>query len=691
MLSRCAPLLMLLSAGNLPAQQWNDARAIDLATRATERRATQMADPTLASYSASARGTITFQGKLGERIPMPPITVKHTEIATKLYWTQPGRSKQIVVGLRDTSFFPEDIAYYQDRYGIIQNNFPDVIRLGDGSDVRDVPHPLSRQGLLDYDFRVMDSASMIIGTQVIDFYTLNVRPKDDTRPRVIGRILVTRSDAAVVRMQFTFTRAAYIRDQRNVSLTVTLENALVEQRFWLPRIQQLDLVRSEKTFDFPVNAMIRARWEVYDYEVNIDVARVSFVGPEIISSPPDVLRQYKWDNQIMESLPPDIRILTPTEIRQIRTQAEQLVQAAALSKGKGAAPSARSVSDLIRVNRFEGPAAGLGVKLRPGGPFNIGLSGRYGFSDSEAKGRLSIGFTRLALPSFELYAERDYRDVGIVQERSWATNSIAATFGSDYTNLHDSRSIGLVVDPKPLGAVRPRVELSYQLHSPLAVEFRPVTGSFAGSLPAARTRNLSLHLSAAGTSATAPLGFSSFTWEFSSEFTTFDDRSEALSLDDDRVVRAHARLNIYRPIGASTLALAFLGGTVQANANVPIQKLIFLGGPVSAPGYGFHEFAATTAASMSAELRIPVPFFSLSLGKYGRSPATATIAPRVGTAYLSDPSDFTLKRSGFYPSVGIGGSFFYDLLRIDLDRGLRGGNNRVFLSIDIMREFWGIL
>jgi hypothetical protein len=691
---RCLPLFIALLVHALSsaaaAQEWNDARAIDLATRATERRVAQIADPALASYSAMARGTIVFQGKLGERGPLPPVTVKATEIASRLYWSQPGRSRQVLVGLRDTSFFPENIGYYQDRYGIIQNNFPDVIRLGDGRDVRDVPHPFSRQGLLVYDFAVRDSSTMTLTDQTIDFYELAVRPKDSSQPRAIGTIFITRADAAVVRMKFTFTRSAYIRDERNDALTVTLENALVEGRFWLPRLQQLDLIRSARAIDFPVTGMIRARWEVCCYEVNIDLSRITFAGPEILSSPAAVLREYRWETDIMESIPPDVRILTPPEIRELREQAAAMVQAEALNRTRGAALSARRFSDFLRVNRVEGVAAGAGGRIRVGGGLSLSLGGRYGFSDKEPKGRASIKLDRVGHPTFELFAERDYQDAGLVQERSLTMNSIAApAFGSDYTSLFDARSVGVNVNFAPLGSLQPEIGVSYQTNAPLAVNLNPVSGSFAGALPAMQTQSMVLKLSATASGSGAPLGFSDYRWSLASEVALFGERALSLTLNSPRYGRLYGDLELSRPVGASSLRLSLFAATVHSNVELPPQKLIFLGGPVSAPGYDFHELAGATGAAGRAELRIPVPFFSVSLGRYGRSPARATLAPFAGAAYVSDVPEFSIRRSGFHPYVGVGTSVFWDLLRMDVARGLNDG--RFTFSVDVMKELWGIL
>ena len=54
-----------------------------------------------------------------------------------------------------------------------------MIRIGDGDEVRDVPHPLSPLGFALYDFALTDSFAIGSGAQRIRVYEVKVRPKDD--------------------------------------------------------------------------------------------------------------------------------------------------------------------------------------------------------------------------------------------------------------------------------------------------------------------------------------------------------------------------------------------------------------------------------------------------------------------------------------------------------------------------------
>src|SRR5687768_3309792 len=239
-LAACCIAAAALLPGKAAAQTWNDERTLALVARATERRAQQLADTGLVDYRASARGYLTFLAQLGEGFPEPPKIVKADELALEVFWKAPNLSRQRVVGRRDTLLLPTDINYHRDHLGIVQNNFPNIIRLGDGDEVADVPHPLSPVGLTVYDFAIADSLSIRAPGRTIDVLQVSVRPKDDRQARVIGAVYIEQAEAQVVRMAFSFTRASYL-DKQLDDLSIVLENGLIGGRFWLPRRQEIEI------------------------------------------------------------------------------------------------------------------------------------------------------------------------------------------------------------------------------------------------------------------------------------------------------------------------------------------------------------------------------------------------------------------------------------------------------------------
>src|SRR4051812_42901754 len=175
----CLVLLASVFVAPLRAQQWNDSTVLSLVRQATERRARQLADSGLVDYQATAHGYLTFLAQLGEGYRDPPQVVKADELALQVYWRSPNLSKQVIVGRRDTTLLPTDIQYHRDHLGIVQNNFPAIIRLGDGDEVQDVPHPLSAAGLQAYDFAISDSLSITTPGRVVRVQEVKVRPKND--------------------------------------------------------------------------------------------------------------------------------------------------------------------------------------------------------------------------------------------------------------------------------------------------------------------------------------------------------------------------------------------------------------------------------------------------------------------------------------------------------------------------------
>src|SRR3954464_13034546 len=471
--------LVMFSQALTAQQAWNDPRTLALVTRATERRASQLADTALVDYKATAHGYVTFLAQFGEGFPEPPKIVKADELGLEVYWRAPDLSKQRIMGRRDTLLLPTDINYHRDHLGIVQNNFRNVIRIGEGDEVRDVPHPLSPVGLDQYDYAIHDSLQIRLGDRVLDVYEVRLRPKDDRQPRAVGAVYIDRETGEVVRMAFSFTRAALI-DKEVEDVSVVLENALIEGRFWLPRRQEIEIRRTGSWLDYPARGIIRGRWEICCYEVNVPIDPGLFTGPEIVMAPAAERQAnpFPFSGRVLDSLPPDVRAVTDADVREVQDEARALVREAALARTRSFALSARHVSDIVRFNRVEGLALGTGFLQRIGGGLAMAASGRYGFSDKNAKGRAAVEYSTGAGSRLTLAAEREYRDVGDEQETSLVRNTIAAQeFGSDYTDTYDLRALSLSGSLARAGW-RPSFGLSWEQHDPLAVHARPANGRF---------------------------------------------------------------------------------------------------------------------------------------------------------------------------------------------------------------------
>ena len=104
----------------------------------------------------------------------------------------------------------------------------------------------------------------------------------------------------------------------------------------------------------------------------------------------------------------------------------------------------------------------------------------------------------------------------------------------------------------------------------------------------------------------------------------------------------------------------------------PPQELVYLGGPTTGPGYDYHSIVSRRAFSEHVELRTPAPFPEFSLGRFGRVPGRGTFAPFLHV--IGATSNGLI--GGLYPSLGSGYLMPFDLLRIDVARGLRAVRSR---------------
>ncbi len=681
-------LALLVVANKLTAQQtWNDQRTLALVQRATERRLNQLADTALVDYKATAHGYVTFLAQFGEGFPEPPKIVKADELGLEVYWKAPDLSKQRIMGRRDTLLLPTDINYHRDHLGIVQNNFRNLIRIGEGDEVKDVPHPLSPTGLEVYDFAISDSLQIRLADRVLDVYEVRVRPKDDRQPRTVGAVYIDRETGEVVRMAFSFTRAALLdKDLEDVS--VVLENALIEGRFWLPRRQEIEIRRTGSWLDYPARGIIRGRWEICCYEVNRGIPASFFGGPEIVLAPPAdrAANPFPFTGHVLDSLPPDVRAVTDADVKKVQDEARALVREAALARTRSFALSARHISDLARFNRVEGLALGTGVLQRLGSGFAVAASGRYGFSDKEAKGRGAIEYSTGAGSRLTLAVEREYRDVSDEPETSLARNTIAAQeFASDYTDTYDARSISLSGSLARLGW-RPSFDLSYEQHDSLSVHARAASGRFRPTIPALPLDEVRLTLAL---DRPASLTFGGY--ELGARLRASGIWQTDAALAPRRaLLRPSITIDLQKPFGSSRLLLHTVGAAMFGGSDFsPSQHLVYFGGPTTGPGYDFHEFVGRGGVSQRVEYRFLAPFLPIPLGRFGRAPGTITLAPFANAVWIDRPAPFKAARQGWYPSLGVGALTVFDVLRFDVARGLRDG--RWTFGVDIGRDFWSVL
>jgi hypothetical protein len=412
----------------LAAQAWNSPAALDLVDRAVERR--RVGEAALARYTSRAEGVVLFLAQIGDDTAAVPRLVKADELRAEVYWEAPNRSKQTITAWRDRRFLPTDIAYHRDHLGIVTDDFGDAIRLGEGDEVRDVVHPLSPAGRELYDYAIGDSLTIDSGNDRVTVREVLVRPRDDHQPLVAGSLFLDGRTADLVRFRFGFTRAAY-RQEDLEDITVVLERALFEKSLWLPWRQQIEIRRRSAWLAVPFRTIIRARWDVSDYDLT-----VAPVPARLAGGPYGGLRRAGRDSGW--ALPLDSAIAKAgggarPDMDQLRRQLREMVSRTAGATEPPARLAFGSISELVRVNSVQGFALGLGVELNLAGGL-VGLEPRIGYGTSND--RWTGGMKVVLRPSpVALFMEvsRSVRDLSEWPTISGVLNSVTSQeAGIDY-------------------------------------------------------------------------------------------------------------------------------------------------------------------------------------------------------------------------------------------------------------------
>jgi hypothetical protein len=665
----------------LPAQAWNSEDALALARRAVSRRSGAAADSSLHDYKAQAHGFLFFLGAFGQGLADPPRLVKADQLELEVYWRAPASSKQRVIGWRDQAQLPTDINYHRDHLGIIQNNFGSAIRLGEGDEVRDVPHPLAPGGLAVYDFALGDTMVIVLPEREVRVVALRVRPKDFGRPRIVGTLYLDAGTADLVRMAFNFTPRSYL-DPQLEDVSIELDNALWEDRYWLPYRQEIEIRRRATWLDVPVRGIIRARWEIDNYAFNLGLAQSWFAGDEITFLPKTERDSFPWKQPLAAALQDVAEPVRQNDLERVRAQVEEIAGRRALSGLKARRLGVRGVSDLVHANRVEGLAVGAGIVLRgEGGGERRELRAltSYGFADRRAKGSLAA-VERGGRGAVELSLYREIRDVGDSPVIAPLVNSFSSQeFGRDYGDYYEAE--GARVTYRHGAGVRGEWRATAGRESiwSLPVAASPANGTFRPN-PALGGNGVDL----------VQLGFERRSEGFAVRRDLhFECAVEAGRLDGGATyLRLWSAGHVLVPAGGTRLLIRAQGGI--ASADLPAHRAFVLGGRGTLLGDDFRRWGGARMALVHFEWRIPVPFVALGVGPYARTPRTLTLAPFVALGSTGRPVAGTPWSATPGPRATVGlGLEWLGVFRVDM--GFGTATQRLAVAFDVTRDFWGIL
>jgi hypothetical protein len=670
---------VLLTAGcaGLHAQSWNAPDARALAQRGVERRQEAQADSALRSWRTRAHGFVFFLAQIGGGLTGPPRLVKADELDVEVYWQVPGRSKQVILAWRDGRFLPTDIDYHRDHLGIVTNDFGDIIRIGEGDEVRDVPHPLSPAGLAAYDFALGDSLSIRAASGEIRVRELRARPRNFAAPLVVGSLYLDAESARVIRFRFSFTPAAYL-DRQLEDISVMLENSLVEGRFWLPYRQEIEIRRRTSWLDFPARGIIRGRWEIGDYELGVALPPSTFAGSEIgglVRPRPDDPR---WTIPLREAIAGVAPPLDRRDIEELRAQVERIAGTRALSGLPGSRLAVGSISDIVRVNRVQGLAFGLGSTLRVGGT-RVRLRPRlgYGTADERFTGGLAVdlGIGAAELTGFAGRRIADFSDLPVI---SGFLNSFRAQEGGDDAGdyvLLDAAGIGL---RQPLGGLTSLfVELGVERSRSVEVRAEPSRGSYRPNPPLGVGTYRLARLRVERAAPTPPTG------GFGGQLSVEAGEGPG---DYFRVAGAASWL---LPAGPTQLVLRAYAGA--GTDGLPAYRSFVLGGRGTLVGEPFRAWGGREFLLGRLEWRFEAPVPVIPLGSFASTGRTMVVAPFLAAGWAGRPLPGLPwgGTEGVRPVAGLALEWPMRLLRLEAGVGLRTGEFGV--TVDIHPEWWGIL
>lgn len=644
---------------------WDAHRVRRIIGEAVRERQHAFSDTTLDAFDAYAEGHVDFLADFGEFGGERTVRIDH--IALQLQWARGRGSLQTLIGRRKVTWAPTKIHYHIDHLSLVIENFGETIRIGEGDEIEHVLHPIARGAPGYYEYRLVDSTTVMVGPHTSTVYRIEVRPECRDDPGVVGTLDLDYASLAIARMSASFTPSSYV-DPTVTSVTLDLVNGWVDRRWWLPVRQRVEVRRQVEWMDLPFATTIRASFEILDYDLEPEPHHALRGDHRVGALPQDQLDRYAgWQREEMRiqgSWAPE----DSARFADVRREVTRIAANRYLGGSQRLRVFVPDLSSAIRYRRAEGLLLGAGLSYRPTGRTGAFLWAGYPFDRERPEVSLEIrrdaGDVALKLRG---YAQR-LTDAGLFSAASGAISTLGAAFrGDDYTDPY-FRSGGAVAVTAPLGdftatgrAVWEKQASAGLLAGPIGdVEPRPVRAIEDGV-------DLRLEVELASRLGTTVAG----TW-------TVSLRSELAGGADFGYTRWIASLQVAPPDPDAAWQWEAIGAGALATGSIPEQRLLLIGGRGTVPGYPFRPWGGDRAAYLltAVSRSVVAPWLRLrALGAIGWSEVTAVsrdAAARFGVT----------GSGGVRPSVGGGLAVFWDLVRLDVARGLDDGEWEWMLSVN---------
>lgn len=649
------------------AQGWHRGSDDPLVQRAVAVRAARDADALLAGWQAVATGVVRFAVVMHHGADSVERVMRADQLRVEVYGEAPNRSKQQIVAWRDTSFAPNRIIYHRDHLGIVAHDFGPIIRLGQGDEVRDVPHPLSPAGLEHYEYRVGDTVAVRGAEGQVRVVAVFVRPRDDKAPGTIGTLFLDVERAALVRFLFGFTAPSY-RDRTVAAISVTLENALLDGRHWLPWRQAITIRREGPTLALPMHTILRADWRIGDYRLGVVHPPGRFGGTLVagLRAPGGADWETPLD-QALVGLP-----ATERDLEAIVAHADLLAPGARLD----GMPSLRFLGDrglgsLLHVNRVEGITPGAGVRLVLTDRVRLDLGAAFGTAASRFTGTASVTW-RLWRPAVvTLTVGRQVADVAAGRFGSSAMNSITTAMTGDDAGSWLLRDLFSEVEIRGEGtALRWRLVGIEEQVSSLSTRFTALDGTRRANpaLAAGRVRRTVVSVGTQGFGEVAG-------WELTAEHGKGEEHWGRIA---GRAAGRLAPFDWRLEAGAAT-------------GHLPAYRSFVAGGRGSLVGVPNRAIGGRRLARAELALPIAVGVPAPAGGRIASSVLASRVTPFVALAMAGgELPEMPWRATGDPETVlGVRVDLWGPLLRLEAGWALRRGT--VGVSFDAHPDWWPLL
>ena len=672
--------LLLLSPSPLSAQSvggecrpfpdadgpgWGEHRVMRIIREAVRERQNAFSDTTLSAFDAYAEGHVDFLADFGQFGGERTVRIDH--VALQLQWSRDGGSLQTLIGRRKVTWAPTRIHYHIDHLSLVMENFGESIQIGEGDEIERVLHPIARGAPDYYQYRLVDSTTVMVGPHTSTVYRIEVRPACRDDPGVVGTLDLDYESLAIARMSASFTPSSYV-DPTVSSVTVDLVNGWVDRRWWLPVRQRVEVRRQMSWMDLPFGTTIRANFEILNYDLDPEPHAGLRGDHRVGALPQEQLDRYAgWrlaEMRIQDSWAPE----DSARFENVRREAVRIAANRYLGGNARLRFFLPDLSSGVRYRRAEGLLLGAGASyLLAGRTTSFGWAG-YPFERRKPQAALELrhGVESKTL-KLQGYVEH-LTDVGTFTAAAGVISSFGAAFwGDDYTDPY-FRNGAAVSLTAPVGTFVATGRAVWEDQTSAEL----VAGTIGDTEPRP-VRSIT-----EGTDLRFELELSSQLGMAAAAAWMVALRSELAGGADFGYTRWIASFEASPPDPDATWQWEAVGAIALATGETPEQRLFLIGGRGTVPGYGFRPWggdqAVYTLGAVSREVAAPWLRVRV-LGAFGWSEVTMVSRDAA--------SRFGITGTGrIRPSVGAGVAMFWDLVRLDVARGLDDGQTEWMLSVN---------